>query len=320
MQRFEIYRPGVFCVFILVVMFAVPSTTLGQAEDEQAGEAEDPATPASETASRSLVWTGSGERALNQAFPEAAVWLQLEEGDRALGLFYPEARLPARGAVLILSDEGETAASGVTGTLAAGLAARGWAALSLGLESPSPVLNEFLMRPVVEPPAAEAGADQGASSDSVMIDVMASAESVDDLEARYRSRINQTLQAGLALLRERGYEAPAIVGVGRASIYVTNRLLEGGEADALVWVAPRFYPADRPDLPERLASLGTELLELYPSGAVDADADWSMGMRLRRAGLSGFERQPIPWMTPAPESLGDGVASRVAAWLESRER
>ena len=40
-----------------------------------------------------------------------------------------------------------------------------------------------------------------------MIDVMASSESADDLEARYRIRINQMLQAGLALLVERTPES-----------------------------------------------------------------------------------------------------------------
>ncbi|MHA7924978.1 MAG: DUF3530 family protein [Marinobacter sp.] len=319
MQRFEIYRPVVSWFFILALMFAMPSASFSQEEGDPAGEAEDSAAPATEPASRPLIWTGTGERSLNQTFPEAAVWLELEEGDRALGLFYPEARLPARGAVLVLSDEGETAASGVTGALAAGLASRGWAVLTLGLESPSPVLSEVLMRPVVEEPSAETDADeQQEAPESVMIDVMAS-EGADDLEARYRRRISQTLQAGLAQLTERGYETPAVLGIGRASIHVTNQVLEGADAAALIWVAPQFYPVDRPDLPERLASLSTELLELYPSSAVDDQTKWSMGMRLRRAGMSGFERQPIPWLTPAPGTLGDGVASRVAAWLESRQ-
>jgi hypothetical protein len=317
-QRFEIYRPAVSWFFILVLMFAMPSASFGQDEGGQASGAEDSVAPATESASRSLIWTGTGERSLNQTFPEAAVWLELEEGDRALGLFYPEARLPARGAVLVLSDEGETAASGVTGALAAGLASRGWSVLTLGLESPSPVLSEVLMRPVIEEPPAETDAGEQEAPESVMIDVMAS-ESADDLEARYRSRISQTLQAGLALLVERGYETPAVLGVGRASIHVTNQVLEGADAAALIWVAPQFYPVDRPDLPERLESLSTELLELYPSGAVDDQTKWSMGMRLRRAGMSGFERQPIPWLTPAPGTLGDGIASRVAAWLESRQ-
>ncbi|PTB95099.1 DUF3530 domain-containing protein [Marinobacter sp. B9-2] len=318
MQRFEIYGPVVSWFFILALMFAMPSASFGQDEADQAGGAENSAPPATESASRSLIWTGTGERSLNQTFPEAAVWLELEEGDRALGLFYPEARLPARGAVLVLSDEGETAASGVTGALAAGLASRGWAVLTLGLESPSPVLSDVLMRPVAEESSAETEADEQEAPESVMIDVMAS-ESADDLEARYRSRISQMLQAGLAQLAERGYETPAVLGVGRASIHVTNQVLEGADAAALIWVAPQFYPFDRPDLPERLESLSTELLELYPSGAVDDQAKWSMGMRLRRAGMSGFERQPIPWLTPAPGTLGDGIASRVAAWLESRQ-
>jgi hypothetical protein len=317
-QRFEIYRPGVFRFVILALMFAVSSITFGQEQGEQAGETEGSAAPATESANRALVWTGTGERSLNQTFPEAAVWLELEEGDRALGLFYPETRLPARGAVLVLSDEGETAASGVTGSLAARLASRGWAVLTLGLESPSPVLTEILMRPLVDKSAAEAGAEEHETSESVMIDVMAS-EDADDLEARYRNRINQTLAAGLALLMERGYETPAVLGVGRASIHVTNQVLEGGNASALIWVAPQFYPVDRTELPERLGSLDAELLELYPSGAAGDQSEWSIGMRLLRAGMSGFERQPVPWLTPASENLGDVVASRVAAWLEARQ-
>lgn len=316
MQRFEICRPGILWLFTLALLFIPPATALGQEQGEQAGEAGDSA--ASESASRALVWTGTGERSLNQSFPEAAVWLELEEGDRALGLFYPEARLPARGAVLVLSDEGETAASGVTGPLAAGLTARGWAVLTIGLESPSPVLSEVLMRPVVNESAAEAGDEEQETSESVMIDVMAT-ESAEDLEERWRGRISQVLQAGLARLVERGYETPALLGVGRASIHVTNEALDGADAAALIWVAPRFYPVDRSDLAERLESLDTELLELYPSGAVDDQSVWSIGMKMRRAGMDGFERQPIPWVTPAPESLGDGVASRVAAWLESRQ-
>ncbi|TYC57188.1 DUF3530 family protein [Marinobacter sp. BW6] len=317
MQRFEIYRPGLLWVFAFVSLFTLTSTAFGQEQGGPADETEGTTAPASESASRSLVWTGTGERSLSQTFPEAAVWLELEENERALGLFYPEARLPARGAVLVLSDEGETAASGVTGSIATGLASRGWAVLTLGLEAPSPVLTEVLMRPALEEPAAEPGAVEQEASESVMIDVMAS-ENADDLEERYRGRISQALQAGLAMLVERGYEASAVLGVGRASIHVTNYLLEGADADALIWVAPQFYPVDQPELPERLASLGTVLLELYPSGAVDNPTDWNMGMRLRRAGMSGFERQPIPWLSPAPVGLGDGVASRVAAWLESR--
>ena len=319
MQRFEIYRPGVFWFFILALMSVMPSITFGQAEDEPAGETtgeKEASTSTSAPESRALVWTGTGERSLHQRFPESAVWLALDEGDRALGLFYPEARLPARGAVLVLSDEGETAASGVTGALAKGLASRGWAVLTVGLESPSPVLSDVLMRPVAEKPAPDAGEQE--APESVMIDVMASTENADNLEARYRGRIDQSLQAGLDLLVERGYTAPAALGVGRASIYVTNRVLEGGNASALIWVAPQFYPVDRSDLPQRLESLGTDLLELYPYGVDDDQSDWSVGMRLRRAGLPGFERQPIPWISPVPESMGDGVASRVAAWLESR--
>ncbi|WP_372998973.1 DUF3530 family protein [Marinobacter sp.] len=316
MQRFEIYRPGLRLAFALALMFGLVSTAFAQEQDEPEDGASEQAASDSGPLNRSLVWTGAGERSLSQQFPEAAVWLELEEGDRALGLLYPEARSPARGAVLVLSDEGETAASGVAGQLAAGLASRGWAVLTLGLESPSPVLQQILMRPVVERPATEADAGDPAPTESVMIDVMAS-ESADDLEARYRNRISQALEAGLALLVERGYETPALLGIGRAGIHVTNHLLDGADASALVWVAPQFYPADRQELSDRLESLDKALLELQPSEAGGKEPDWSVGKMLLRAGVEGFERQPVPWFNPPSEGLGDAVASRVAAWLES---
>ena len=316
MPRLEIYRAALYSAFALVLMFILTSPGFAQEPGEAAGNTGD---PAAEPPSRSLVWTGTGEGSLNQTFPEAAAWLTLDEGDRVLGLFYPQAGPQARGAVLVLADEGETAASGVTGPLAAGLASRGWAVLTLGLESPAPILHQVLMRPAVMRSAAATDAEQQSTSGSVMIDVM-SPEDTDDLEARFRNRIGQTLQAGQALLVERGYEAPAVVGVGRASIHVINRLLEGADASALIWVAPWFYPTDRTDLPERLESLSTPLLELYPSGSDTGQDSWSMGMWLRRAGISGFERQPVPWFSSATGVAGDVVASRIAAWLESRQR
>ncbi|WP_417567256.1 DUF3530 family protein [Marinobacter sp.] len=296
----------------VLVAVALPAI----AQDEQSAE-QAPESPVSgaEPVNRSLVWTGTGERGLSQTFSDAAVWLELEEGERALGLFYPETRLPARGALVVLADEGETAASGLAGAVARALAARGWAALTLGLEAPSPALQRRLARPVVGTPGS--GGNDEAATESVMIDVMES-ENADDLEARYRNRISQVLEAGLAELIERGYEAPALLGVGGASIHVTDRTLDGASASALVWVAPRFYPVDRVDLPDRLTSLGASLLDLHPAGSGGGEPGWTAGEKLRRAGVEGYQRQPIPWFSPPSAVVGDAVASRVAAWLESR--
>lgn len=150
----------------------------------------------------------------------------------------------------------------------------------------------------------------------MMIDVMDS-ENADDLESRYRSHISESLEAAVAALVERGYETPALLGVGRAGIHVANRFLAGGDASALVWVAPEFYPVDRAGLPGRLESLSGPLLELYPLSADGNESLWSVGNRLRRAGVKSLERQPISWYSPPTEALGDSVASRVAAWLNS---
>ncbi|WP_228152844.1 DUF3530 family protein [Marinobacter guineae] len=298
---------------MVAALVAVALPAGGAQEEESAEQA--PTVSVTEPANRFLIWTGTGERGLSQTFPEAGVWLELEEGERALGLFYPEIRLPARGAVVVLADEGETAASGLAGAMARALSARGWAVLTLGLEASSPALQRILVRPVVSAPGQEVNDE--APTESVMIDVM-QPENADDLEARYRNRISQVLEAGLAELIDRGYETPVLLGIGRASIHVTNRILEGASASALVWVAPRFYPVDRVDLPERLASLGIALLDLHPAGSRGDEAGWSTGEKLLRAGVGGYQRQPIPWFSPPSVALGDVIASRVAAWLESR--
>ncbi|AXS83422.1 MULTISPECIES: DUF3530 family protein [Marinobacter] len=315
MLRVENCRPRLWWFVVIAVIVTVVSPALAQGQDPRTNAKPEQAGSGAGSASRSLVWTGIGERGLSQAFPEAAVWLELEEGVRALGLFYPETRLPAQGALVVLADEGETAASGLAGAVARALAARGWAVLTLGLEAPSPALQRMLAGPVVSAPGPEANDE--APTESVMIDVMAP-ENADDLEARYRNRISQALEAGLAELVERGYEAPALMGIGRASIHVTNRILEGASVSALVWVAPQFYPSDRADLPERLTSLGTALLDLHPAGSGGGEPGWSTGEKLLRAGADGYQRQPIPGFGPPSAAFGDTIASRVAAWLESR--
>lgn len=279
----------------------------------------DTAPDASSTAERSMLWTGSGEQALSQTFPESSVWLELENEGRALALFHPEDRAPALGAVVVLADTGETAASGITRALAQGLSARGWAVMSLGLEAPSPVLQQILTRSPTPSGEKEAASSEPPSTQSVMIDVMA-AEKAEGLEERYRGRISQALSAAVAELGGRGYDAAALLGIGQAAVHVANHALEANEVSALIWVAPRFYPVDRQALPERLEGLAPRMLELYPSGGVSeaSDPEQTIGLTLRRAGVATVDRQPVPWLSPPLEPLGDSVASRVSAWLQSR--
>lgn len=297
---------------ILLWILALPLSA------QEAKVESDTAPAVSSPANRSLLWTGSGEQALSQTFPESSIWLELENEGRALALFYPEDRTPALGAVVVLADTGETAASGITRALARGLTARGWAVMSLGLEAPSPVLQQILTRSPT-PSEEEAGSSESSSTQSVMIDVMAS-EKAEGLEEQYRGRISQALSAAVAELGTRGYDAPAMLGIGQAAGHVANHALETNEVSALIWVAPRFYPVDRQALPERLEGLESRMLELYPSGGVSeaSDPEQTIGLALRRAGVATVDRQPVPWLSPPLEALGDSVASRVSAWLQSR--
>ncbi|WP_375183176.1 DUF3530 family protein [Marinobacter sp.] len=301
---------AVIILWILALPVSAQETT---AESDAAPGAHSPA-------DRSMLWTGSGEQALSQTFPESSVWLELENEGRALALFHPEDRTPALGAVVVLADTGETAASGITRALARGLTARGWAVMSLGLEAPSPVLQQILARSPTPTGEEEAGSsEESSSTQSVMIDVMAS-EKAQGLEEQYRSRIGQALSAAVAELKARGYDAPAVLGIGQAAVHVANYALEASEVSALIWVAPRFYPVDRQALPQLLEGMESRMLELYPSGGANeaSDPEQTIGLTLRRAGVATVDRQPVPWLSPPLEPLGDSVASRVSAWLQSK--
>ena len=268
---------------------------------------------------RSAVATGLGEMELSQAFPDAAVWLALEDGGRALGLFYPERKSPAQGALVILADVGANAASGLAGALNLRLVERGWAVLSIGLPAPSKPLQRALeAEPDPDPdrPGDRPGGTGGESS--VMIDVMADPDSRTP-EQIYRSRIRQSLEAAVAALTARGYDRPVLVGVGRASTHLVGALSGLADPRALVWVLPEFYPRDAAALADDLSSASAvAILELYASGGGDEAAD-QRWVDLRRAGIEQLERQPVSLQRPPAPRDAHSLASRIDAWLRSPE-
>ena len=290
-----------------------PANQSAEAEQADPTSATNPQTP------RPLVATEQSDQALSRLRPEAAVWLDLESAGRALGLFYPEREPPANGALVILADVGDNAASGVADELSRQFTAKGWAVLALGLPAPAPSLQRYLETqpiPVSEDSDNKEEATAGDQS-SVMIDVMA-APSGTAPDQRYRDRVRESLAAAKAALAERGYEQPALIGLGRAS----NHLVALGDnlqgVRALIWVAPDFYARDAGSLAEQLASGGnTAILELYTSRGAASDDSQRRWAELRRAGIERLERQPVAVSRPLAVHGAGAIAGRIAAWLKT---
>lgn len=301
------YLMSLFGWLMAVIMLGTAVPALAQ--DEAATPAATPPTP---NEVRGVVSSGLGEWGLNHKFPDSALWLELEDGARTLALFWPETETPARGAVIILADEGENAASGLTGTLARELAHRKLAVLSLGLEPPSEALERILEQPFVAPEPKPKAAEQNPGAPSpAAIDVLA-AEAPGDLEAAYRKRILDELAAAVAELKNREYELTALVGIGRGSNYVVAYAAELAAPTALIWAGPKFYPRDARQLAENVKKASVpRILELSLS-----DASGQRKARLERAGVQGFSRQNVGADIEFMPRDGKAVASRISAWLK----
>ncbi|MBW0147674.1 DUF3530 family protein [Marinobacter arenosus] len=263
---------------------------------------------------RSGFTTGLGEMALSEAFPEAAVWLELEDGDRALGLFFPERASPAPGALVLLADVGGNAASGILGILSAQLTERGWAVLAVGLPAPPLALQQALeARPGSAGPAADD--DRNGDDSAVMIDVMASPDGQSP-EQRYRGRVRQSLEAAIDVLAARGYDRPVLLGVGHASGHLVRVQQDLSNPGIMIWVAPEFYPRDAATLPKDLSAAGSGVLELYASRVSANEEVRRRWAALDRAGA--YQRQPVSLQQPPSPTDAPGLAGRIDAWLRSR--
>lgn len=313
-------------VLVLVLAVAALAPAYGQDDEPDNPDKEVPAEPAADVArERPFLSTGLGDKAIAQAYPDAVAWLELEGEDRALALFEPETRNPANGAVLILADEGQSAASGVAAALRRPFTAKGWAAMSLGLEAPPYALHQARKgeAPGAGAPEADGENDEGdeASEEdaSIMIDVMDEGD-LGDLAERYQTRVQATLAAGLADLRERGYDSIVLAGVGRAATHVTRQAVESGDVAGMVWIAPVFEPGEEEALPELLANKGQwPLLELH-SSRIDRQGTPSTprerAVAFKRANIEGYQHQPVA-MPERPEPRDARVlVNRMAAWLE----
>lgn len=283
----------------------------------------------SNTQSRPFISTGLNSEALAAQRPDQAVWLDTGSNGRVLGLLEREAIAPAKGAVLILADEAQTADSELAGALRQPLTAAGWAAMTLGLEAPPyPVIRARSLPPEPGTPAQPEKTPEDVSgaepaepppdSGSIMIDVMDKVD-LDQLRQDYREKLDTQVGAAVSHLRGQGYQRVALVGVGRGAAPVARLAMNGigkgqGEPQALVLVVPILDSAAL----ETLGGARTtdlRILDLQSSRVFDSVANTRQST-LQRTGFRGYDQQQVA-MAPRPTALdARQVASRISAWLQ----
>jgi len=321
-------RTGIRLLLILVGGFGVgiPAALAqgnGEAPAEESGE------PA-EDRKRAMISSALDSELIAARWPDATVWLEPPEEDRVLALFEPEAGASAKGALVILADEGQSAASGLAGALRRPMARAGWAVMTLGLEPPPYAVQQYYRQQAAASPEMPERSGGNTSNedtdagDSVMIDVMDSVD-VEELEDQYRNRIQKTLAVAVGNLSDRGYDRVAVAGVGTGAGHVARMATGGGDdVSALIWIAPVFARVDEENLPEWLSEAGQlRVLELHSTRVPETTEGAGPGSpkeresALRRADITSYSRQPVA-MPERPEPRdAPALASRLSAWLTS---
>lgn len=322
--------PGIvhWSALLVLLMFSVPVLPQVSQEEPQAPEAaqEKPAT----AIARPMISTGVDAEAIARKRPDTAVWLTGRNQERVLALFQPEQDSPAKGALVILADEGVSSASGLADALRGPLSQDGWAVMTLGLPAPPFAVQRWLRqqsnaqpdvakKPTEKPP--EEKADDGQSS--VMINLMET-ETPNDALNQYRDQVVSSLTAAVDALSERDYGRIVLAGVGRAAGHVTRQAREDGRATDLIWIAPHFYADESSGLAGLLASAASpSILELYSTFPGDRTLDRSARERaaaLERAGIAGYRRQPVAMARQPQPREARMLANRISSWLRSTSK
>lgn len=301
-------RAGIGVLWLLLAGLAL---TVSAQENEP--EADQGAPHAMER--RATALTGLGEWSLARMFPERAVWLDLDDDSRALALFQPELKTPARGALIVLADEGQTAAEGLAGGLLDTLAERGVAVMTLGLRPPPESVVRRRQQRLVPEPQETAPPEDDQLQSSVMIDV-AEEDALEEVMSDYRNSIRELLDAAAGELERRGYERPAVSGIGWSADYVTAWALGQGALSGVIWLAPRFSGDRLPELPAMLsADRPWRVLDLHAMDDAGRHPAVARAAALAREQVSGYRRQPMALSTPPQRADAERVASRIQAWM-----
>lgn len=287
---------------------------------------------------RAMISTGLDSESIAARWQDAAVWLEPSEDDPVLALFEPESKAPAKGAAVILADEGQSPASGLAGALRQPMANSGWAAMVLGLESPPYEVQEARRRRGLKSQedtdmsamnaANELGGKSAGEGSSVMIDVMAG-DDVEALENEYRARIQESLAAAVGNLVGRGYNRVVVIGIGRAAAHATRAVITNKDRDVseLVWIAPEFGQRDLDAMKSSLGeSAALKVLELHSArssleyGGITRRSPKQREAAFSRAGVTGYSRQPVATAEQPQPREAPALTNRISAWLSAEDK
>ncbi len=294
------------CGLLVLLLLAGPWAAAQEAgepgaDNDAPGQAEPPS-----TSTRLTISSGLGQRDLARRYPQQAVWLELGEGDSELALLALERDAVASGAMLIVGDEGQSAASGLHGAMRSLLADHGWAAMVLALPS----------RPMA-PTGDAIGAErpEPAADESVMIDVAVAPDAVEPLQG-YRERVQALLAAATAELSGRGYQRIVLVGVGQAALPVMQAAMGGTSGPrALVWVTPRFAGADGEAWQSGLEGLEAWSILDLANTLTGPEATGARAAVFARKGMTGYRQQRLLLSDPVSGRDAPMVVNRILAWL-----
>lgn len=248
------------------------------------------------------------------------VRLNLGGDETGLAMFEPELRVPARGALLILADEGQPARSNMLAVLGEALTSSGWATMTLGLKAPPYAVQQARRHGGSRDSGAGAGAVEEERAEAVMIDVMEGGD-LADLESGYNASIQNLLGAAQADLKGRGYDQVVLAAVGQGAVHMARFAGANDFAGEMVWIAPRFHASDETVLSEALAGKDAlSVLHLY-SSRQDLDPRTMEPVRragrLKKAGVGRYQSQAVA-MGERPEVRdARALANRIQAWLKA---
>lgn len=302
-------------VLALLVTTSLPAQDGGPAgngnqdQENGAAAAEEGKTLPAEPVQRIFIRASGDAGALAQQYPHLAVWLEPDGEPRVLALVERETTARPSGGVVILAGEGQSANDSLLEGLRSRLSEAGWAAMTLGLEQPSPSLEAARERLADNAPAGDGEGD--AKADSVMIDV--NDEAARDLLEAHRKTMVARLAAAVAWFTEKQYQRVVLVGVGRGADEVRAFLPDASAAVSQVaWVAADFGGQSLTTFSKALSGETMPILDLYPSRSGDIDRRQAA---FRRSGVKAYRAQAVP--VPAQPAGHDAgvIANRLLGWL-----
>ncbi|MDX1599178.1 MAG: DUF3530 family protein [Marinobacter sp.] len=253
-------------------------------------------------------------------FAQEVVRLSLDGDGTGQALFESEQRVPARGALLMLSDEGQSARANLLVALGASFTSSGWAVMTLGLDAPPYEVQQARQYSVDPNFGTGAGGMADKGSEAVMIDVMDDGN-LADLESRYIARIQSLLGAAQADLQRRGYDRVVLAAVGQGAVHTARFAGGSGFKGEMVWIAPRFFSGDESALSEALAGMDDlSVLHLYSSRQDPELLSMAPGkrmVRLKKAGVGRYQTQAVAMAVRPEVRDARALANRMQAWLKA---